>query len=199
MIIFEDKGYMTRSGAPKTDWTNGQAKYVVEDGTELAALVQRHSPWFEPLEGEGGELVGIEPTEPPADMGAAKAAMLAESSARCRELLVRGFKCSAKNGEQTYRMNEDDQMNITGYVAMISFVVMRGGDMDEPQFLHKNITQDECEPWTASEILAYVQMWATYKAAMLHRQDMIKVAIMACSTADELEGVDLSYETSEMG
>ena len=65
MIIFENLGYMTRSDWPSGDWTGRQAKYAVDDGSELAALVMAHSPWFVPIENGDGELVGITPTEPP--------------------------------------------------------------------------------------------------------------------------------------
>ena len=44
MIIYENKGYETRSDMPNTDWT-GNAKYVVPDGSELALKIEGLYPY----------------------------------------------------------------------------------------------------------------------------------------------------------
>lgn len=59
MIIFEDLSIQTRSDKPNTDWTNGQAKYVVADGSALATKILTCAPYFTPIEDENGNLIDI--------------------------------------------------------------------------------------------------------------------------------------------
>ena len=65
MIVFENLTIMTRSDKPNEDWTNGEAKYVVEDDTELAAKIIEAAPYFKPIV-KKGVLVDIKPLERPA-------------------------------------------------------------------------------------------------------------------------------------
>ena len=60
MVIFDDLNYITCSDNPNGDWTNGQARYVVDDNSELCARIMR-SPAFEPVEDDDGGLVDIIP------------------------------------------------------------------------------------------------------------------------------------------
>ena len=64
MIVFANKGYQTRSDCPNLDWTEGEAKYVVEDGSALAKKIQELYPNYEFVE-EGGLLVDVEEVAPP--------------------------------------------------------------------------------------------------------------------------------------
>ena len=58
MIIFEDKGFQTRSDKPDSDWT-GKAKYIVPDGTELANKIISLYPWYDFIIDENGDLTDV--------------------------------------------------------------------------------------------------------------------------------------------
>lgn len=64
MIIFENKGFQTRSDKPNSDWT-GNALYVVPDGSMLAQKVMENYPYYEFVLDEAGKLIDIAPTERP--------------------------------------------------------------------------------------------------------------------------------------
>lgn len=64
MIIYENKGFMTNSLFPDTDWT-GEAKYVVPDGSELAEKIKAAYPYYDFVLDDGGNLVDIVETERP--------------------------------------------------------------------------------------------------------------------------------------
>lgn len=61
MIIFQNLGLMTHSDMPNTDWTEGEARYTIDDNAELAEKVKAHSPFFKPVEDSDGNLIDIIP------------------------------------------------------------------------------------------------------------------------------------------
>ena len=63
MIVYENKGYETRSDKPDEDWT-GQALYVVPDGTALANKIEKLYPYYEFVI-EGDVLIDVTETERP--------------------------------------------------------------------------------------------------------------------------------------
>lgn len=64
MVIFNDLSYMTRSDMPDSDWT-GEAKYVVEDGSNLANKILSCINGFTAVEDESGNLIDVIPNEVP--------------------------------------------------------------------------------------------------------------------------------------
>ena len=67
MIIFEDKGFQTRSDMPDTDWT-GKSKYIVPDGSELSNKIISLYPYYEFVIDENGSLIDVVETERPEQM-----------------------------------------------------------------------------------------------------------------------------------
>lgn len=66
MIVYENKGIETRSDVPNEDFSIDKiAKYIVEDGTELAEKILLTAPYFEPVLDDKGKLIDITPTERP--------------------------------------------------------------------------------------------------------------------------------------
>lgn len=57
MIVFENKGYETRSDMPASDWT-GKAAYVIPDDSVLAEKIKKLYPYYEFVI-NSGELVDI--------------------------------------------------------------------------------------------------------------------------------------------
>ena len=76
MIIFENKGFQTRSDKPCEDWT-GEAKYIVDDNSPLVQKIMEFYPYYDFVLDDGGNLVDIIPTErPPVDTTAEQIAAL---------------------------------------------------------------------------------------------------------------------------
>ena len=63
MILFEDKGFETRSDKPNEDWTK-EALFVVEDNSELANKIIANYPYFDFML-KDGMLFDVNPTEKP--------------------------------------------------------------------------------------------------------------------------------------
>ena len=58
MIIFNDLSLQTRSDVPNADWTGGQAKYVIDDNSELFIKILSCTA-FEPVEDDNGNLIDV--------------------------------------------------------------------------------------------------------------------------------------------
>lgn len=63
MIVYENKGFETRSDKPDEDWT-GEALYVVPDGSELAEKIVQLYPYYEFVV-QDGALIDVTETERP--------------------------------------------------------------------------------------------------------------------------------------
>lgn len=66
MIIFDNLTWQTRSDKPDSDWTNGNAKYVVCDGSELAYKIM-NTPAWDAVEDDEGNLIDITEIELPVE------------------------------------------------------------------------------------------------------------------------------------
>ena len=67
MIIYEDGAFVTDNDYPDTDFSGGNAKYVIPDGSELAAKVFAYFPNYKIIEdGSGGiaDVAKVEGVEP---------------------------------------------------------------------------------------------------------------------------------------
>ena len=68
MIVFEDRSWQTDSSEPDTNYLEGidceQPKWVVHDNSDIAAKVMSN-PYWEPVEDEKGQLIDIDPIDPP--------------------------------------------------------------------------------------------------------------------------------------
>ena len=66
MVVFENKMIIVKSEFPNTDFTNGDALYVVDDNSELAVKIRYNVPYYDFVVDNNGNLVDITPTERPA-------------------------------------------------------------------------------------------------------------------------------------
>ncbi|WP_312647582.1 hypothetical protein [Aminipila sp.] len=64
MIVFENKGFQTRSDKPNEDWT-GEAKFIAEDGTELANKILSLYPYYNFVLDKEGKLIDVVAIEKP--------------------------------------------------------------------------------------------------------------------------------------
>lgn len=143
---------------------------------------------------------GDEPTVFPApppepDIEAVRSAKLTGNSALCGRLLENEFKSEAKNdGLQPYRMNGDDQTNLSAFKVDIMFAVASGTEDKLPLFPWKNANQVKCEPnWHYSEILKLIEGFGFFKISVLKRQDEIKERILDAETVADIDAIELDY------
>lgn len=64
MLLYKDKSFITNSAHPNDDWV-GNADWVIPDDSELAKDILRISPYFNLITSAEGELIDIEPYDPP--------------------------------------------------------------------------------------------------------------------------------------
>lgn len=65
MVVFEDKHYVIDASIPNTDFTGGEALYVVPDGSGIATDIIANAPYFDFITDDKGTLTGIKPTAKP--------------------------------------------------------------------------------------------------------------------------------------
>ena len=63
MIIYEDGAFVTDNDYPDTDFSGGRAKYVIPDGSELAAKVFAYFPHYKIIEDGSGGVADVAKTE----------------------------------------------------------------------------------------------------------------------------------------
>jgi hypothetical protein len=124
-------------------------------------------------------------------------AKLNENSATCRRIIETGFKSACKgNGLQPYRMNDDDQINLSGLQGLIILALMQDPTGDSlPTFSWQNANQVKCvDDWHYSQILGLVKGFGEWKTLVLKRQDEIKEKILAANTESKLSKVKIEYD-----
>lgn len=66
MIIHKQtKSIEGQADKPNENWTGEDNYFVAEDGSDLAKKILLHSPYFDFVLGENGDLIDITPTERP--------------------------------------------------------------------------------------------------------------------------------------
>ncbi len=66
MVILENKHFIVMPEFPNTDFTNGDALYVVDDNSDLAVKIKANVPYYDFVVDANGNLIDITPTERPA-------------------------------------------------------------------------------------------------------------------------------------
>lgn len=112
MIIFENLSYITRSDMPDSDLT-GEAKYIVEDGTDLANKILSCANGFTPVEDNDGNLIDVVPNEKPKPtLSQAITNKSSEINTACENTIVAGVDYQSLAGLQHYSLTAYDQTNI---------------------------------------------------------------------------------------
>jgi hypothetical protein len=123
-------------------------------------------------------------------------AMLSENSETCRNIIEHEFKSAVKrDGLQPYRMNDDDQKNLTGYNTMIIMGLLQDPTGESlPLFDWKNAAQTKCEPdWHFPQIAGLFKQFGAWKTLVLRRQDEIKERILKAKTDSQLNKIKIDY------
>lgn len=124
----------------------------------------------------------------PEDIEGAKAYKIVESKDKLAEWLA-NHPMTYTDGKQ-YSVTAEKQSLLNGNLA--SYERAKTAGIDYP--LRWNATGEECTAWTYEGLVGLSLAIAAYVAPKVAEQQAIEIAINACSTIDELNGVAIAYE-----
>ena len=134
------------------------------------------------------EVVPISPM--PEDIEGAKGYKIAESKEKLAEWLAR-HPMTYKDGKQ-YSVTAEKQSLLNGNLS--SYERAQGANPSINYPLKWNATGEECTEWEYEDLVGLSLAIAAYVAPKVAEQQAIEIAINACSTIEELNGVVISYE-----
>ena len=133
------------------------------------------------------EVVPISPM--PEDIEGAKAYKVAESKDKLAEWLA-SHPMTYKDGKQ-YSVTAEKQSLLNGNLS--SYERAQGANPSINYPLRWNATGEECTEWEYEDLVGLSLAIAAYVAPKVAEQQAIEIAINACSTIEELNGVVISY------
>lgn len=134
------------------------------------------------------EVVPISPM--PEDIEGAKAYKIAESKDKLAEWLA-SHPMTYKDGKQ-YSVTAEKQSLLNGNLS--SYERAQGASPSVKYPLRWNATGEECTEWEYEDLVGLSLAIAACVAPKVAEQQAVEIAINACSTIDELNGVVISYE-----
>lgn len=134
------------------------------------------------------EVVPISPM--PEDIEGAKAYKITESKDKLAEWLA-NHPMTYKDGKQ-YSVTAEKQSLLNGNLS--SYERAQGASPSVKYPLRWNATGEECTEWEYEDLVGLSLAIAAYVAPKVAEQQAIEIAINACSTIEELNGVVISYE-----
>ena len=134
------------------------------------------------------EVVPISPM--PEDIDGAKAYKVAESKEKLAEWLA-NHPMTYKDGKQ-YSVTAEKQSLLNGNLS--SYERAQGASPSINYPLKWNATGEECTEWEYEDLVSLSLAIAAYVAPKVAEQQAIEIAINACSTIEELNGVVIAYE-----
>lgn len=134
------------------------------------------------------EVVPISPM--PEDIEGAKAYKIAESKDKLAEWLA-NHPMTYKDGKQ-YSVTAEKQSLLNGNLS--SYERAQGASPSVKYPLKWNATGEECTEWEYDNLVGLSLAIAAYVAPKVAEQQATEIAINACSTIEELDGVVISYE-----
>ena len=134
------------------------------------------------------EVVPISPM--PEDIEGAKAYKITESKDKLAEWLA-NHPMTYKDGKQ-YSVTAEKQSLLNGNLS--SYERAQGASPSINYPLKWNATGEECTEWEYEDLVSLSLAIAAYVAPKVAEQQAIEIAINACSTIEELNGVVIAYE-----
>ena len=134
------------------------------------------------------EAVPISPM--PEDIEGAKAYKIAESKEKLAEWLANNPMLYT-DGKQ-YSVTAEKQSLLNGNLS--SYERAQGASPSVKYPLRWNATGEECTEWEYEDLVGLSLAIAAYVAPKVAEQQAIEIAINACSTIEELNGVVIAYE-----
>lgn len=133
------------------------------------------------------EVVPISPM--PEDIEGAKVYKVAESKEKLAEWLA-SHPMTYKDGKQ-YSVTAEKQSLLNGNLS--SYERAQGANPSINYPLKWNATGEECTEWEYENLVGLSLAIAAYVAPKVAEQQAIEIAINACSTIEELNGIVIAY------
>lgn len=89
-----------------------------------------------------------------------------------------------------YSVTEEKQSLLTSNLALYSIAAAAGIDFQ----LTWNTTGEECTNWTYQDLSALALAIGAYVKPFVSHQQELEVAIKACTTLDEINAIEISYD-----
>lgn len=89
-----------------------------------------------------------------------------------------------------YSVTSEKQSLLTSNLALYQISASAG----QPFKLTWNSTGDECVEWTYEELAALALAIGSYVKPFVSRQQELELAIKACTTMEELEAIEITYD-----
>ena len=126
---------------------------------------------------------------PPAvDISAEKTMKIAESKTKLSQWLLDNPLLFSDG--KYYSVTEEKQALLNSNIA--SYERAKAMGVEYP--LKWNSTGEECTEWTYENLVTLSLTIAAYVAPKVSHQQSIEIAIKSCETAEELEGIVISYD-----
>ena len=90
-----------------------------------------------------------------------------------------------------YSVTSEKQALLTSNLALYQISAPAG----QPFKLTWNSTGDECVEWAYEELAALALAIGTYVKPFVSRQQELELAIKACTTMEELDAIEINYDT----
>ena len=140
--------------------------------------------------GEFSAPEGVPISPMPENIDGAKAYKIAESKEKLAEWLA-SHPMTYKDGKQ-YSVTAEKQSLLNGNLS--SYERAQGANPSINYPLKWNATGEECTEWEYEDLVGLSLAIAAYVAPKVAEQQATEIAINACSTIDELNGVVIAYE-----
>lgn len=187
MVVYKNKWFIINMEHPDTDWL-GDADWVVPDDSELGKKIVSYAPNFD-LIVKNGKLIDVKKGKiTKEELDGIKEDKIAQS-----KILLSSWLASHPylySDGKYYSCTEEKQSLLNSNLA--SYERATNAGVEYP--LKWNSTGDECTEWTYQALLMLSLSIAAYVAPKVSVQQSFELQIKACSTAAEIDAIEISYD-----
>ena len=178
MIIYKDLRWVSNSDYPNTDF-QGDADYVVSDGSELAFKMKMYYPHAKLVTDENENLIDIIEYYSIEELKENKKQEINQS---CSSLIYSGYDY---NGEH-YDLSDEDQINMLAW----SSVAQQGSSVPY------HSSGNPCRIYTSEEFLSLVAAITSFKTYNLTYCNLLKQQVDEMTNSEEVKAV--TYGTTKL-
>lgn len=171
MVIYKDLRWVSNSDYPDTDF-QGDADYVVSDGSELAFKMKMYYPHVKLVTDENENLIDIIEYYSIEEL---KENKKQEINQACSSLIYSGYDY---NGEH-YDLSDEDQINMLAW----SSVAQQGS------FVPYHSSGNPCRMYTSEEFLGLVAAITSFKTYNLTYCNLLKQQVDEMTNPEEVKAV----------
>lgn len=139
---------------------------------------------------EEGEIVDIIPTEKPVNVGFEKQSKIDQSKQELA-LYLQNNPLQFTDGK-SYSVTVEKQTLLANALQVYQIKVQAG----LPTTLKWNATGEECTEWEIEDLITLALTIANYVEPLVAKQQALEVQIKNAETLEELEGIEINYETA---